>query len=191
MDKLFELSAELTLDTARFLQEAARAEQSAKELHQLLGKHTAAAASGLVSLQATASGVWQAVTRSIQGAINKTREFLSLGGSQSISIGAKSAAEGAAARPHATGLPFVPYDNYAASLHQGEAVLTKLEAARWRETSAAPQQPGLSAAELGAALQEALSGVQVVMDGSAVGMLVAPAVSEAMGQTVRARRYAG
>lgn len=36
---------------------------------------------------------------------------------------------------HATGLDFVPYDNYAARLHRGEAVLTKAEADNWRKGS--------------------------------------------------------
>lgn len=35
--------------------------------------------------------------------------------------------------PHATGLDFVPYDDYAARLHRGEAVLTKAEADNWRK----------------------------------------------------------
>ena len=34
---------------------------------------------------------------------------------------------------HATGLDFVPYNNYSAILHRGEAVLTAGEAQRWRD----------------------------------------------------------
>lgn len=44
----------------------------------------------------------------------------------------------------ATGLDYVPYDDYAARLHEGEAVLTKLEAERWRrgeETGKAQDNP--------------------------------------------------
>ena len=33
---------------------------------------------------------------------------------------------------HATGLDYVPYNNYRARLHEGEAVLTKMEATQWR-----------------------------------------------------------
>ena len=33
---------------------------------------------------------------------------------------------------HATGLNYVPYDNYPALLHRGEAVLTSIEATEWR-----------------------------------------------------------
>ena len=35
--------------------------------------------------------------------------------------------------PHETGLDYVPYDEYAARLHKGEAVLTKAEADNWRK----------------------------------------------------------
>lgn len=34
---------------------------------------------------------------------------------------------------HASGLDYVPYDNYVARLHTGEAVLTKAEARQWRD----------------------------------------------------------
>lgn len=36
---------------------------------------------------------------------------------------------------HADGLDYVPYDNYVARLHEGEAVLTKKEASQWRSGS--------------------------------------------------------
>lgn len=36
-------------------------------------------------------------------------------------------------KPHATGLDYVPYDDYVARLHKGEAVLTRAEANNWRK----------------------------------------------------------
>lgn len=42
-------------------------------------------------------------------------------------------------KPHATGLDYVPYDEYAARLHKGEAVLTKAEADNWRKGTKAYQ----------------------------------------------------
>lgn len=42
---------------------------------------------------------------------------------------------------HASGLDRVPYDNYLARLHEGEAVLTRAEAAQWRSGEKAGAQP--------------------------------------------------
>lgn len=47
--------------------------------------------------------------------------------------------------PHKDGLDYVPYDEYPALLHKGEAVLTAEEAAAWRagkETASAPDSSG-------------------------------------------------
>lgn len=46
---------------------------------------------------------------------------------------------------HATGLNYVPYDEYPALLHRGEAVLTSIEAAEWRKG----QKPGVTQIRVG------------------------------------------
>lgn len=53
-----------------------------------------------------------------------------------VGSGIMSQTEGAASwvnGHHATGLDYVPFDNYVARLHRGEAVLSAFEAAAWRE----------------------------------------------------------
>lgn len=40
---------------------------------------------------------------------------------------------GGQAQPKATGMDYVPYDDYYARLHKGEAVLTRAEATIWRK----------------------------------------------------------
>lgn len=50
---------------------------------------------------------------------------------------------------HASGLPYVPYDDYFMRAHKGEAVLTAPEAANWRSGGA-----GISSADLAALRQE-------------------------------------
>ena len=47
-------------------------------------------------------------------------------------IGLDSLAPAHSLRSHATGLDYVPYNEYIARLHEGEAVLTKEQAKRWR-----------------------------------------------------------
>ncbi len=152
MDKLFELSAELTIDTAAFLRGLARAEQAAQ-----------AAAETLQRLQATATSSWSAVASAIQHATDTLQAFLRL------HSGTPANAAG-----YATGIDYVPYNNFPARLHEGEAVLTALEAARWRGGQAAPAVDAQSIAQ---AMAGALSGVAVQMDGRTVGQLVTPTVS--------------
>ena len=116
MDKLFTLSAELTLETADFLQGLRQAEQSARAAGQAIQ----GAFSGTAS---SVCGAWNVIAASIQAAIQKSREFAVLSGS-----GGLPAAPGSVPG-HAAGLAYVPYDNYLARLHQGESVLTRTEAA--------------------------------------------------------------
>lgn len=86
MDRLFELCAELTMDTAAFIRSVNQAEQTARQMQALLDRSNAQSAAGLVRLQGTAGSVWQSITRSIQAAINKTHEFLNIQGVQQITL---------------------------------------------------------------------------------------------------------
>lgn len=91
---------------------------------------------------------------------------------------------------HATGLNYVPYDDYRARLHTGEAVLTRSQAEAWRKGDG-QAAVGIDYDRLAAALVQAVGGMSVQMDGHAVGTLVAPTVSKAMGKSANARRYTG
>ena len=176
MDRLFTLSAELTLEAADFLQGLRQAEQSARAAGQAIqGAFSGTAAS--------VCGAWNAIAASIQAAIQKSREFAALSGS-----GALPAASGSVPG-HAAGLAYVPYDNYLARLHQGESVLTRTEAAQWREGMPGQAAQPVDYVRLAQAVADALGGMAVQMDGQAVGMLVTPTVSRELGRQVRSGPY--
>ena len=64
---------------------------------------------------------------------------------------------------HATGLDRVPYNNYLANLHVGEAVLTASEAQRWRSG----ESGGVTSAQLTAAMEpivNAISNIRIALD---------------------------
>ena len=91
---------------------------------------------------------WNSIISTISSAIEKLKEFLGLSNSgntpattseasaagwsgEQINTGLASGAikpDGS----HASGLDYVPRDNYIANLHKGEAVLTRVEADVWR-----------------------------------------------------------
>ena len=91
-------------------------------------------------------------------------------------------------KSHATGLDYVPYNNYAARLHEGEAVLTKAEATAWRRGDGAAS-PAIDYDRLAGAIASAMAGTSVQMDGQAVGVLVAPTVSRQFGRQTLARKH--
>jgi len=90
---------------------------------------------------------------------------------------ASSAGGGGGGNQHASGLDYVPYDGYLASLHRGEAVLNRAEAAAYRFKGGS----GVAAIDYGA-LASAMSGMTVQMDGRVVGRLVERSVSTAQGE---------
>lgn len=90
----------------------------------------------------------------------------------------------------AVGMDYVPYDDFYARLHEGEAVLTKTEATAWRRGDNVQVASGASAGEIASAVASALDGAFVDMNAEHVGRLVLPSVSRGMARDVRSRRYA-
>lgn len=90
----------------------------------------------------------------------------------------------------AVGLDYVPFDEYPAQLHEGEAVLTKAEAADWRRGGSVQ---GPTAAEIGHAvadaMRETLNGLGVYMGADRVGDLVTDRVSRNIAREAKNRRY--
>ena len=72
----------------------------------------------------------------------------------------------------ATGLDYVPYNNFAARLHEGEAVLTASEAAKWRMGNIEGTAPSVDLSPIESLLSQILSAAQrpvpAVIDGNSV-----------------------
>lgn len=90
----------------------------------------------------------------------------------------------------ATGLDYVPYDNFIAKLHAGEAVLNRADATAYR----AGIVGGIDYARLGQitaeAVSNALAGMTVTMSGEQVGRLTAKTVSREIAKGAKSLRYA-
>lgn len=95
-----------------------------------------------------------------------------------------------AGRSFATGLDYVPYDNFVAKLHAGETVLNRADATAYR----AGNVGGISAESISqavaVAVREALDGVGVYMGADRVGDLVTQRVSRNIAKGARVMRYA-
>lgn len=97
---------------------------------------------------------------------------------------------GGAGRSFATGLDYVPYDNFVAKLHVGETVLNRADATAYRAgMTGGVNTEGISQA-VAAAVREALDGVGVYMGADRVGDLVTQRVSRNIAKGARAMRYA-
>ena len=97
MDRLFELCAELTMDTAAFIRSVNEAENTARQMQAMLDRANAQTTAGLTALLGTAGGVWRTIAGSIQTAINKTHEFLNIRGTQQITVSVRTESMGGAA----------------------------------------------------------------------------------------------
>lgn len=176
MSQVFELSAALTLDTEDFVRSLRNAEAAARQFQSALDSRMTAAAASMTRLQSSASSAWSSIAAEIQQASNCMQRFLTL----------STQTPSSRTQGFATGLDYVPYNNYPARLHEGEAVLTKLEAERWRKGETSPAADTTSMAQV---LADVLSSVTIQLDGDAVGTLIAPAVSRQIARHSGAGRY--
>ena len=97
-----------------------------------------------------------------------------------------------AGRSFATGIDYVPQDDYEARLHEGEAVLTKAEAADWRRGGSvqAIDYAAMGRA-VGSAVREALSGIGLYTDdGTRIADMVTQRVSRNIARESKNRRFA-
>lgn len=95
-----------------------------------------------------------------------------------------------AGRSFATGLDYVPYDNFVAKLHAGETVLNRADATAYRAGNVGGINAESISQAVAVAVREALDGVGVYMGADRVGDLVTQRVSRNITKGARAMRYA-
>lgn len=90
----------------------------------------------------------------------------------------------------ATGLDYVPYNDFPAILHAGEAVLNRADATTYRAGNVGGISVESISQAVAVAVREALDGVGVYMGADRVGDLVTQRVSRNIAKGARAMRYA-
>lgn len=153
-----------------------------------------AAVSSFLGLDAdkevTITTYYENVTSDQSGTGGRSSTYLGGGGGWGVSdvISFFAGSGSTYAEGRAVGLDYVPYNDYLANLHEGEAVLTKSEATEWRRGG-----NGMDLSQIGpivaAAVREGMQGVSVHMSGEKVGDLVTDRVSRNMAQAAWEERY--
>lgn len=150
-----------------------------------------AAQQGIASVQSAmnSGGISGAVSSAVK---NSWWGKLLNGNSTSSGFGGGTSTGTGAGRGFATGLDYVPNDNFYARLHEGEAVLTKAEAAEWRRGGSvqAIDYAAMGSA-VGSAVREALSGIGLYTDdGTRIADMVTQRVSRNIAREAKNRRFA-
>lgn len=150
-----------------------------------------AAQQGIANVQSAMnkSGISGAVSSAVK---NSWWGKLLNGNSTSSGFGGGTSTGTGAGRGFATGLDYVPNDNFYARLHEGEAVLTKAEAADWRSGGSvqAIDYAAMGIA-VGSAVREAISGIGLYTDdGTRIADMVTQRVSRNIAREAKNRRYA-
>lgn len=149
-----------------------------------------AAQQGIADVQSAMSS--GGIGGGIKSAVSGSWWGKALGIGQSSSFGGGTSSGTGAGKGFATGLDYVPYDDYAARLHEGEAVLTKAEATAWRRGEGGTMSMDYEAMgrAVGAAVREALSGIGLYTDdGTRIADMVTRRVSRNIARDARNRRY--
>lgn len=150
-----------------------------------------AAQKGIASVQSAMNegGIAGAVSSAVKNSwwgklLNRNSTSSGFGGGTSTGTGA--------GRGFATGLDYVPNDNFYARLHEGEAVLTKAEAAEWRRGGSVQSiDYAAMGSAVGSAVREALSGIGLYTDdGTRIADMVTQRVSRNIAREAKNRRFA-
>ena len=153
---------------------------------------------GISDIVSTIYSTWSAFLSSLssgeaQKGISSVQSAMNNGGIVgAVTTAVKESWWGKLLAPHAVGLDYVPYDEYPARLHEGEAVLTKAEAADWRRGGSvqAIDYAAMGSA-VGSAVREALSGIGLYTDdGTRIADMVTQRVSRNIAREAKNRRFA-
>ena len=139
-----------------------------------LNLHDSAKESLAETVQGIADGVEESlpnVHTAVQAVIDELNRLSSAGINYQFDAGGNIEIVFGDAEPMATGKDWIPYDNYPALLHQGEAVLTAEENKIWQMFK--NQQPNMDYDTLGGVMSESIKpGGDVYLDGRVVGQVM-------------------
>lgn len=154
------------------------------------------------------TGAFQSVYDTVSNAISAVKSFFGLTDGASIKAPeavtgqdwnsvargrtgtGKATREQVTGKKFATGLSYVPWDNFPARLHKGEEVLTRTEAEQRRHGGTQTVDAAAIGQAVASAVAQALSGMGVIMDGQQVGRLTAQTVGRELERASRAGRFA-
>lgn len=142
------------------------------------------------AMGATVSGLAQGIydhVGDVEAAVNALNAVLARIGSTDNPIGFGEFSFGTLLDgSHETGLDYVPFDNYLASLHEGEGILTAEENRIWQRFKNGSQPQTMDYDALGATMRENVqAGGNVYLDGKTVGRVISDQQGNAYRQLQR------
>lgn len=144
--------------------------------------------------ESTVNGIADGIAAAIpnvQSQVNALNAVLSGIGNVSVGLGGLFGGGFSVDGSHATGLDYVPFDNYLAQLHEGESILTAEEARVWRsfKNGGEAVRNSIDYGALHGAIWDGAPrmGGDVYLDGRTVGRVI----SEQQGNSLRALERSG